>query len=214
MNHPLHDDRQRTASTTARVLWFLSCGLALSFDALGAPPSSISPAGNAATCTAAPHTPTGLVASGTVGLGTFLNWAPVAPPAGCTVSYKIFRNGTPVGTTTGNTSFPVTGLAHSTTYAFTLVATDAAGSSAKSTSLNVTTPPITGHDYFVAKSGSDSSGTGSEQAPWATIGHAVSRTKPGDTVYVGSGIYNESVALTTSGTAAAPIILDGQGSAI
>jgi len=78
----------------------------------------------------------------------------------------------------------------------------------------VTTPAATGHDYYVAKSGSDSSGSGSAQAPWATITHAVSKAGPGDTVYVGSGVYNESVALTASGTASAPITVDGQGVAV
>jgi hypothetical protein len=38
--------------------------------------------------------------------------------------------------------------------------------------------------------------------------------QPGDTVYVGSGTYSESVTLSTSGTATAPIIIDGQGQAI
>ena len=37
---------------------------------------------------------------------------------------------------------------------------------------------------------------------------------PGDTVYVGAGTYNESVPITISGTATAPIIFDGQGVAI
>lgn len=211
MNHRLHDDWQWIATPGARVLLLLSCGLTLSCGAQGAVPATFPAAEKAPTCTSAPGAPSGLVASGTVGLGTFLNWSPVAPPAGCTVSYTVFRNGTRIGTTTSNTSFPVTGLAHSTTYAFTVMATDAAGNSADSRSLNVTTAPLTGHDYYVAKSGNDSSGTGSAQAPWATIGHAVSQTKPGDTVYVGSGVYNESVALTTSGTASAPIVIDGQG---
>lgn len=211
MNHRLHDDGQWIATPVARVLLLLSCGLTLSCGAQGAVPATFAAAGKNATCTSAPRTPTGLVATGTVGLGTFLNWSPVAPPAGCTVSYTVFQNGTRIGTTMSNISFPVTGLAHSTTYAFTVMATDAAGSSVNSRPLNVTTARVTGHDYYVAKSGSDSSGTGSAQAPWATIGHAVSQTRAGDTVYVGSGVYNESVALAASGTASAPIVIDGQG---
>ena len=213
MNHRLHDDRQGTARLTARVLLLLSCGLTLSCVAQGAASAALSPVGKAATCAAAPSAPTGLVASGTVGLGTFLNWTAVAPPAGCTVSYTVFQNGTSIGTTTSNISFPVTGLLHSTTYTFTVTATDDAGNSAKGASLDVTTSPATGHDYYVAKSGSDS-GNGSVKAPWATISHAVSQAKAGDTVYVGRGVYNESVAIVASGTASAPIIIDGQGVAI
>jgi len=113
MNHRLHDDGQWTATPGARVLLLLSCGFTLSCGAQGAVPATVAAAEKAATCTSAPGAPTGLVASGTVGLGTFLNWSPVAPPAGCTVSYTVFRNGTRIGTTTSNTSFPVTGLAHS-----------------------------------------------------------------------------------------------------
>jgi Fibronectin type III domain len=214
MNHPLHDDMQWIARRTPQVLLLFLYGLALCCGAKGTVPATLSSARKAATCAAAPSAPTGLVASGTVGLGTFLNWTTVASPAGCTVSYVVFQNGTSIGVTTSNTSFPVTGLSHSTTYTFTVMAIDAAGNSANAPSLKVTTSALAGHDYFVAKSGSDSSGTGSMQAPWATIGHAVSQAKAGDTVYVRGGVYNESVALTASGTASAPIIIDGQGAAV
>src|SRR6185312_5285424 len=193
-----------TGAAGVPLLLLLLCALLLPYGAQGAPSA----------CAAAPSAPTGLAASGTVGLGTFLNWTPVAPPAGCTISYTVFQNGTAIGTTTSNTSFLVTALSHSTNYTFTVAATDGAGTSSNSASLSVTTAPVTGHDYYVAKGGSDSSGTGSAQAPWATIAHAVSHAGAGDTVYVGSGVYNESVALTASGTAAAPIIIDGQGVAI
>src|SRR6185312_8252624 len=141
-----------TGAAGVPLLLLLLCALLLPYGAQGAPSA----------CAAAPSAPTGLAASGTVGLGTFLNWTPVAPPAGCTISYTVFQNGTAIGTTTSNTSFPVTALSHSTNYNFTVAAPAGAG----------------------------------------------------DTVYVGSGVYNESVALTASGTAAAPIIIDGQGVAI
>ena len=160
-----------------------------------------------------PRVPSGLVASGTVGLGTFLHWTAVSAPAGCSVTYTVFENGAAIGTST-STSFAVTGLAHSSTYGFTVAAVDAAGSSSQSAPRDVTTPAATGHDYFVAKTGSDSKGNGSQRSPWATIGHAVSLAQPGDTVYVGAGVYSESVTLSRSGTASAPIIIDGQGEAI
>jgi hypothetical protein len=181
--------------------------------AAGAHAAGSSSAASPQTCGSAPGTPTGLVASGTVGLGTFLHWAPVAAPAGCSVTYTVFQNGAALGTTT-NTSFAVTGLSHSTTYAFTVEATDAAGSSGASAPTAVSTPALSGHDWFVAKNGSDSQGNGSQGSPWASIGHALSRVKPGDTVYVAGGTYSESVTLSTSGTASAPIVIDGQGAAI
>src|SRR5580704_15939693 len=90
-------------------------------------------------CTTKPSAPTGLAASGTTSSGTNLNWSAVTPPANCTISsYTILQNGTSIGTATG-TSFAVSGLAASTTYTFTVEATDAAGTSAASGAVNVTT---------------------------------------------------------------------------
>jgi len=45
-------------------------------------------------------------------------------------------------------------------------------------------------DYYVASTGSDSGG-GSISRPWATIQHAVGEAKPGDTIFVRGGIYQE-----------------------
>jgi len=50
----------------------------------------------------------------------------------------VLENGSSIGTATG-TSFAVTGLAASTTYSFTLEATDSIGASSASSALNVTT---------------------------------------------------------------------------
>ncbi len=56
------------------------------------------------------------------------------------ISYKILRNGTQVGTSK-TTSYADTGLAASTTYAYTIIAYDDAGNtSAQSTTVSVTTP--------------------------------------------------------------------------
>ncbi len=48
---------------------------------------------------------------------------------------------------------------------------------------------------------------GSLAHPWNTLRHAVHQLKPGDTLYLRDGIYQERVALTRSGTAEAPIII-------
>jgi chitodextrinase len=54
--------------------------------------------------------------------------------------YKIFRNGTQVGTS-ATTSYVSAGLAASTTYSYTVSAYDTAGNnSAQSSSISVTTP--------------------------------------------------------------------------
>jgi hypothetical protein len=209
------DDRENLQRVLQRGLLRALLPLVLSAVVLSvsAPVMSAASAAAPRACAASPAAPTGLVASGTVGLGTFLHWTAVPAPAGCSVSYTVFQNGAALGTTT-NTSFAVTGLAHSTTYGFTVSAADAAGSSTPSSALDVATPAAAGHDFFVAKTGSDSKGSGSQTSPWASIGHAVSVAQPGDTVYVGAGVYGESVTLSTSGSAAAPIVIDGQGAAI
>jgi len=43
--------------------------------------------------------------------------------------------------------------------------------------------------YYVAPNGSDTAGNGSSSAPWATIGHGVSRLRSGDTLIVRAGTY-------------------------
>jgi chitinase len=95
--------------------------------------------GGGGSCTTTPSAPTGLTASGTTSSGTTLSWTAVTPPANCTISsYTVLQNGTSIGTPTG-TSFAVSGLAASTTYSFTVEATDANGTSGPSSAVSVTT---------------------------------------------------------------------------
>ncbi|MDJ0496744.1 MAG: hypothetical protein QNJ89_02865 [Acidimicrobiia bacterium] len=51
--------------------------------------------------------------------------------------------------------------------------------------------------------------TGSPAQPLLTIGEAVSRAAPGDTIHVYPGTYRESVEVTTDGTAGEPIRIEG-----
>ena len=94
--------------------------------------------GTCSSCTSAPSAPTGLAASGTTSSSTNLSWTAVTAPTGCTVSYSVLQGGTSIATPTTN-SDAVTGLNFSTTYSFTVKATDAAGSSAASSAVSVTT---------------------------------------------------------------------------
>jgi hypothetical protein len=95
-------------------------------------------------CTTKPNAPTGLAASGTSSTGTTLNWTADTAPANCSISsYTVLKNGASIGTATG-TSFAVTGLSASTTYSFTVEATDAAGTSAASSAVSVTTSAASG----------------------------------------------------------------------
>jgi len=86
----------------------------------------------------APTVPTGLTASSQTATSFNLAWTASTDNIGVT-GYKIFRNGTQIGTST-TPSFSVTGLTPSTTYNMTVLANDAAGnSSAQSTPLAATT---------------------------------------------------------------------------
>ena len=94
--------------------------------------------GACSSCSSAPAVPTGLAASGTTQSSTNLSWTAVTPPAGCTVSYKVLQSSTVIASPT-TTSDAVTGLNPSTTYSFSVEATDSAGTSAASSAVNVTT---------------------------------------------------------------------------
>ncbi len=64
-------------------------------------------------------------------------------------------------------------------------------------------PPIGTSYLYVATTGSDSSGDGSQGNPWKTIGKAASSVSAGDTVLVRGGTYtiSSSISVSTSGTA-------------
>ncbi len=84
-----------------------------------------------------PTAPT-LTASGTTAFTTNLSWSGATDNIGVT-EYDVYQNGVLIGTTS-LTTFPVTGLAQSTTYAFTVRAKDGSGNvSVPSNVVNVTT---------------------------------------------------------------------------
>jgi chitinase len=126
--------------------------------------------GPCSTCSAAPAVPTGLAASGTTQSSTNLNWSAVTPPAGCSVSYKVLQSGTSIATPTTN-SDAVTGLNPSTTYSFTVEATDSAGTSAASSAVNVTTSASTCTTKPAAPTGLAASGTtdSSTNLSWTAV---------------------------------------------
>ncbi len=59
--------------------------------------------------------------------------------------------------------------------------------------------------YFVSPQGDDTAYGTSVELAWRTLTHAAQKTEPGDTVYVMSGEYAESLAPAHSGTAEKPI---------
>jgi hypothetical protein len=61
-----------------------------------------------------------------------------------------------------------------------------------------------GSTFYVSKSGQDTN-SGSYTAPWLTIQHAATTVTAGATVYIETGVYNESVNFPNSGTSSNPI---------
>ncbi len=111
------------------------------YDAAGntsAASSALSVTTAAAADTTAPTVPTSVAASNVASTSLNLAWT-ASTDAVRVTGYKVFRNGTQIGTSSTN-SYAVTGLTASTAYSFTVQAYDAAGNnSAASTALSVTT---------------------------------------------------------------------------
>jgi glucose/arabinose dehydrogenase/PKD repeat protein len=92
----------------------------------------------AASDTTAPSVPTGLAASPVSSSQINLSWTTSTDNVGV-AGYKVYRNGTLVGTP-GTTLFQDTGLTAGTTYSYTVAAYDGAGNtSAQSTAVSATT---------------------------------------------------------------------------
>ena len=95
--------------------------------------------GTCSACTTVPSVPTGLQASGTTSNSTNLSWTASTVAVNCVLTgYTIFRNGVAVATSSSPNA-TITGLSPLTTYSFRVSANDAAGSSAQSAAINVTT---------------------------------------------------------------------------
>ncbi|HLL89328.1 MAG TPA: carbohydrate-binding domain-containing protein [Tepidisphaeraceae bacterium] len=54
-------------------------------------------------------------------------------------------------------------------------------------------PPVTGKTYYVATTGDNGKGDGSERKPWKTIQHGMNQLHPGDRLYVRGGEYRENM---------------------
>ncbi|RTE53813.1 hypothetical protein EHW67_07715 [Arenibacter aquaticus] len=125
--------------------------------------SAASNTANVTTETAAdnqpPSAPSNLTASGTTTTTTNLSWNASTDNVGVT-GYTILQDGVSIGTTSGATTFNVTGLTQNTSYAFTVTASDAAGNvSAASNTANVTTETAADNQPPSAPSNLTASGT-------------------------------------------------------
>jgi fibronectin type 3 domain-containing protein len=97
---------------------------------------------NASTCTTGTLAPPTALTKGAVTYTSIaLSWTAPSPTSGCSITgYKVFRNGTQVGTTTGATTYTDSGLTSGTSYAYSVQATDSGpNTSAQSTTANATT---------------------------------------------------------------------------
>jgi hypothetical protein len=151
-------------SQRKKLLGFLILGMVMTglflLPSCGGSSSGGGGGGGGGSCAAAPSAPTGVAASGTTMTGTTLNWTAATVGANCSVSsYTIYQNGTSIGTAS-STTFNVTGLAPSTTYSFTVAATDAAGTSPQSSpAVSVTTltagTPVATYTITITGTGTD-----------------------------------------------------------
>ena len=62
--------------------------------------------------------------------------------------------------------------------------------------------------YFVAKNGNDLN-DGSQEKPFGSIGHAVAQLRPGDTLTIRGGTWDEGFTVPVSGTKERPIVIQG-----
>ena len=133
-------DNWNPALTAAAVNDYIRAGFGITTSNSPPPPTASPPPPTADTT--APSVPTGVAATAVSDTQVNLSWSASTDNVGVT-GYKVFRNGTQVGTAT-NTSYQDTGLSGGTTYSYTVAAYDAAGNtSAQSSSVSVTTPAPT-----------------------------------------------------------------------
>ena len=90
-------------------------------------------------CTSFPATPTGLQVTSVSSSTANLLWNAVTPPAGCTVTYNVYRDGTPIASGLTTATYNASGLLPSTTYRFAVSSTDGFGSSGLSGLVGATT---------------------------------------------------------------------------
>jgi hypothetical protein len=90
-------------------------------------------------CAEGPEIPTGLHVTSESSSTVSLQWTPVDPPAGCAITYNVYRNNVSIATGLLTTTYVAVELLPSTTYQFRVSATDSAGTSDLSPSIAGTT---------------------------------------------------------------------------
>ena len=178
-------DNWNPALTAAAANDYIRAGFGITSSNSPPPPTASPPPPTADT--SSPSVPTGVAATAVSDTQVNLSWSASTDNVGVT-GYKVFRNGTQVGTAT-NTSYQDTGLSSGATYNYTVAAYDAAGNtSAQSSSVSVTTPAPTPVSAPSVAINSPSNGSvaerqrqyrrGRELREWHCIDHDHGRRQP------------------------------------
>jgi chitodextrinase len=111
---------------------------------LSVPMSATTEAG--AGCSSSPDPPASVTISSVSSSTVTLQWDAVVPPAGCALTYNVYRDNTlsPIASGITGTTYTATGLQPSTRYAFFVTAVDSVGSSPMPNALFATTSPSGG----------------------------------------------------------------------
>jgi len=120
-------------------------------------------------------------------------------------TWSLLSGTLPTGTTLNTSTGEVSGSPSSNgTYNFTLRVADSQGSpSTAQIACSVTIGAASGTYYWVATSGSDSTGTGAWNSPWATLQHAADTVPGNSTILVEPGTY-VGVQISWSGSSSSP----------
>ncbi|MDA8197744.1 MAG: fibronectin type III domain-containing protein [Actinomycetota bacterium] len=143
-----------------------------------------------------------------------LSWSPPIFDGGAPISGYIVTASTDSTTltfATSATTYTVQGLTNGSTYTFSVLATNNFGNSPESnigTAVPNSTPVL-----YVAQGGVDTGNCSSSGSPCATISYALGVEKPGDSVMVAKGTYNETISVdqdvTILGSSASTTFLGG-----
>ncbi|HYR90296.1 MAG TPA: right-handed parallel beta-helix repeat-containing protein [Terriglobia bacterium] len=99
-------------------------------------------------------------------------------------------------------------------YVLRLTGSDGALSSSNDLTITANAAPTAGTVYYVnVATGNDANG-GTSTAPWRTIQKAANTLRPGETVTVSGGTYNERVLVSISGTSGNLITFQAQGTVV
>ncbi|MFM7083675.1 MAG: hypothetical protein ACKOW3_01540, partial [Hyphomicrobium sp.] len=90
---------------------------------------------------------TGLSVAWVTSSSVNLTWNSVVPPSGCSITYNIYRNAALVVSGLTNLSYTDTSLLPSTTYTYTVSASDIVGASAQSSGISGTTSAVNASSF-------------------------------------------------------------------